>query len=113
MKVEIITTANFRREAKRLLKKHPSLKDDLIATRQQLLLNPSLGIPLGYNCYKIRLAIKSKGRGKSRGARIITHLVVSVEEEQIFLLSIYDKSEFETITDKDLRRLIKELKKEK
>lgn len=33
-----------------------------------------MGIPLGKNCYKIRLKISSKNSGKSGGARIITHV---------------------------------------
>ena len=75
-------------------------------------MNPNLGTPLGSDCYKIRLAIKSKAKGKSSGARVITHLVVNIEAEQIYLLSIYDKSEFAIISDKDLKRMIKNLKRQ-
>lgn len=62
------------------------------------------GTPLGRNCYKIRLAVSSKGRGKSGGARIITNIVIS--EETVYLLSIYDKSEKENLTDKELLELL-------
>ncbi len=115
MNVEIIASQNFRKEAKRLLKKYPSLKGELKELNETLEENPALGTPLGHDCYKIRLAIKSKGKGKSGGARVITHLVVKMttieaKHQRIYLLSIYDKSEFETISDKDLRRLIDELK---
>ncbi len=111
MSVEILTTENFRREVKRLIKKYPSIKNDLTRLHQQLLLNPRLGTPLGWNCFKIRLPIKSKAKGKSGGARVITHLLVSVEIEQVYLMSIYDKSEFDSISDKELKRLINEIKK--
>lgn len=67
-----------------------------------------IGTPLGNECYKIRLAIRSKGQGKSGGARVITHVWVS--ETTVFLLSIYDKSEAETISDKDLKERLKYLK---
>lgn len=69
---------------------------------------PRIGTPLGNECYKIRLAIRSKGQGKSGGARVITHVWVS--ETTVFLLSIYDKSEAETISDKDLKERLKYLK---
>lgn len=59
------------------------------------------------DCYKIRMAIASKGKGKSGGARIITF--VYILEKTIYLLSIYDKSETVTISDKELRELIKSL----
>ncbi len=61
---------------------------------------PQTGIPLGYDCYKIRLAIKSKGRGKSGGGRLIT--CARIADQKIYLISIYDKAEQETIHDKKL-----------
>jgi len=67
--------------------------------------NPAQGISLGHNCYKIRLSISSKGKGKSGGARIITH--VHISETTVYLLSIYDKNEISDITDKELKMLIK------
>jgi len=65
------------------------------------------GDSIGSNCYKIRLAISSKQKGKSGGARVIIHLVLS--EKNVFLLSIYDKSEKEDISDKELKALLKEI----
>lgn len=59
------------------------------------------------NCFKIRLAITSKGKGKSGGARIITH--VQVAANSVFLLSIYDKSERENLTDTKIEALVKNL----
>ena len=67
--------------------------------------NPMLGTPLGNNAFKIRLAISSKNKGKSGGARIITYFVT--EENEIFLLSIYDKSEQDNVSDKAIKSLIK------
>ena len=69
--------------------------------------NPVMGTSLGNNCFKIRLAIASKRRGKSGGARIITHIYI--ENEIVFLLAIYDKSEQDDISDKELRALLLEI----
>lgn len=74
---------------------------------QQLVQQPQMGTPLGHDCFKIRMAITAKGKGKSGGARVITH--VQVTKEHIFLLSIYDKSEAENITDKELLGRLKNL----
>lgn len=94
-------------------KKLPSLKDELLGLEQLLLQDPCAGVEITENTYKIRLAVKSKGKGKSGGMRVITHVVeveVQVEAEEseitVFLLSIYDKSEEENISDKELRGLI-------
>ena len=67
--------------------------------------NPKQGIDLGNNCYKIRLAIKSKGKGKSGGARVITNIVV--DETTLYLLSIYDKADKENVSDNELLDLLK------
>ena len=57
--------------------------------------------------YKIRLANKDKRKGKSGGFRIITYLIREKEDEnEIFLITIYDKSEEQNIIKSDLLRLI-------
>ena len=108
MNFEIISTPPFEREAKRLAKKYPSLKSDLGRLSIKLSANPSLGTPLGHQCFKIRLSITSKGKGKSGGARLITH--VRVTSGRIFLLSIYDKSEHENISNQELLGRLMNLK---
>jgi len=109
MKVEVLTTTHFEKAAKPLLKKYPSLRKELAQLGVALQANPHLGTSLGNNIYKVRIGIKSKGKGKSGGARIITHLDLTIEEEitYVFLLTIYDKSVTEDITDQELERLIK------
>jgi hypothetical protein len=100
------TTKDFEKETKRLTKKYPSLPADIRNLRTQLIENPLSGIPLGENTYKIKMAITSKGRGKSGGARVIT--CVKIVDDVIYLLAIYDKSEIENITDEyidELRKL--------
>lgn len=107
MSFKIIPTPPFERELKQLAKKYPSIKKDIAALGEQLLQQPQLGTPLGHDCYKIRMAISAKGKGKSGGARVITHIQVS--HEYIFLLSIYDKSEAANISDKNLLARLKNL----
>ena len=107
MNFKLKTTRNFDREVKLLAKKYPSLKNDLRQLSQSLQENPKIGQPLGHNSYKIRMAITSKNKGKSGGARIITHFYVS--KGVVFLLSIYDKSELENISEKHLKALLKQL----
>ena len=63
-----------------------------------------MGTPLGKDCFKIRVAISSKGKGKSAGARIITY--VKIVQSSIYLMDIYDKSDQATISDKELIFLI-------
>jgi hypothetical protein len=107
MSYKITAITNFRNEAKRLIKKYPSLQTELLALGEQLSFNPTLGTQIGNGCYKIRLAIASKGKGKSGGARIITYLYVA--ETTVFLLSIYDKSEKSNIADNELKELLKSI----
>ncbi|EKS06547.1 type II toxin-antitoxin system RelE/ParE family toxin [Leptospira santarosai] len=105
MKTEIVYTDHFSREFKDLVKKYRSIKEDLKTLVTSLEQNPVQGVPLGKDCYKIRLAISSKGKGKSGGARIITYLYLV--KNKMYLLSIFDKSEKENISDKDREALIK------
>ncbi|MBL8016741.1 MAG: hypothetical protein JNK43_05680 [Ignavibacteria bacterium] len=109
MNYRIIATSNFEKQLKRLAKKFPSLKSDLANLEKQLQANPKSGTPLGKNSYKIRLAVKSKAKGKSGGFRVVTYLqldIVIKNLTNIYLLSIYDKSETENISNTELKRMI-------
>ncbi|MEQ8556352.1 MAG: type II toxin-antitoxin system RelE/ParE family toxin [Cyclobacteriaceae bacterium] len=108
MSYKIDTIASFRREAKKLIKKYPSLKKELQLLGLKLSENPTIGTPLGNNCFKIRMAIKSKRKGKSGGARVITH-VVHVSDQVVYMLTIFDKSSKENIADKELQELLKSI----
>ncbi|GHT72687.1 hypothetical protein FACS189456_1870 [Bacteroidia bacterium] len=104
MNCKVGTTSNFRREAKKLVKKYASLKAELTALRLQLVANPTMGIPLGNNVFKIRLAIASKGKGKSGGARVITTWCVS--DGEVWLLSIYDKGTQNDISNAAIQQIL-------
>lgn len=97
----------FDKQAKRLAKKYPSLKKDLAELLESLADNPEKGMALGNSFYKIRLAIASKGKGKSGGARVITY--VKITADTVFLISMYDKSEKSNITDKELEQIFKHI----
>ena len=111
MNFSVIPSDRFKKEAKRLIKKFPSLKQELADLNNTLTSEPETGTPLGNYTYKIRLAIKSKGKGKSGGGRVITYMVT--DDKEVYLLTIYDKSEFDSIDDKILRTIIASLKLEK
>ena len=99
MNYKIATTKDFESNFKRLFKKYRSLYDDLEDFKTKLLENPTMGDDLGDQTRKVRMAIASKGRGKSGGARIITcTLLVDVENAKIYLLTIYDKGEQQSIS---------------
>ena len=119
MKCRIVAIDDFNRDAKRLGKKYVSLKSELKELENQLLENPRTGMFIKENTYKIRLGVKSKGKGKSGGMRIITYVVeVEIEENEkeqdftVILVAIYDKSEMENLPDKQLRNLIDDIETE-
>ena len=88
MKVTISTIDEFDRRARRLAKKYKSLKDDLRTFQQEIMQNPLMGIDLGRGVRKIRMAITSKGKGKSGGARVLTLTVLVSEDADVTLLTI-------------------------
>jgi mRNA-degrading endonuclease RelE of RelBE toxin-antitoxin system len=100
MSFKIILTEDFKREFKRLHKKYTSLPEDITSLGAILSNDPMTGTAIGQNCYKVRLSIRSKGKGKSSGARVITY--IKIIDEVIYLLSIYDKSEQTSISEKEI-----------
>ena len=104
MSYNVKSISVFERQAKRLIKKFPSLKNEIQQLIFQLKEEPTKGISIGNDCYKIRLAISSKGKGKSGGARVITHFVF--KSGTVYLLSIFDKSEMENLSEKEILELV-------
>ncbi|MEK6477662.1 hypothetical protein WJR50_09010 [Catalinimonas sp. 4WD22] len=70
MNYKVIPTPRFKRQAKKLLKKYSSLSTELQAFERDLIMNPTQGQSLGQNAYKVRVAVKSKGKGKSGAHRV-------------------------------------------
>lgn len=101
---EVDITGTARKDLKKLANKYPSIFNDVWELADGLSENPIQGVSLGQNCYKIRFAIKSKGKGKSGGARMITLVVQSLA--RVSILSVYDKSQKEDLDPGELKRLI-------
>ena len=105
MSYNVIPTPDFKKLFKKLFKKYPSLKSDLNELIEVLSANPETGTSLGHGVYKIRMAISSKAKGKSAGARVITFSVT--EDKEVYLVHIYDKSQLENITKQQVLELLK------
>lgn len=108
MNYNVVPTEKFKKEAKRLIKKYPSLKSELHNLSKLLSTHPDSGTPLGHNSFKIRIAIASKNKGKSGGARVITYMIT--ENEEVYLLTIYDKSEISSLDSKNIKAIIESIK---
>lgn len=94
-----------------MLKRHRSLAKDLLKLEKELELRPTTGASLGHGLYKVRIAISSKGKGKSGGGRIITFVVT--EDLEVYLLSIYDKADVDTVDTKAMKQVVAELRTKK
>lgn len=109
MSVTLHLHDEFKRQFRRLRKKYRSLTDDLEDLQQELKKNPNQGDDLGGGVRKIRMAIASKGKGKSGGARVLTLNVLINSDTDITLLTIYDKNEIENVSDEYIRWLVENL----
>ena len=106
MSCKLYAFPSFEKEVKHLSILYKSLKADLINLRDELAKNPEMGTDLGGGLRKVRMAITSKGVGKSGGARVITVVIADIKDA-LGLLYIYDKSERSTIKGKELTELLK------
>ncbi len=110
MTVKLIIGKEFKRIFKRLAKKYKSLPYDYLELCDSLRDNPFQGTELGKGVRKIRLAISSKGGGKSGGARVLTLAVHVSDDAEVTLLTIYDKSEIDNVNDEYISWLVNEAK---
>lgn len=93
-KIEIVTTPNFRKNARRLYSKYPSLKNELVQLETQLLENPMRGKSITTSNDKFRVAIRK--RGEHGGFNIITRVYFKVQEQEgstaiVYLADIHDR----------------------
>lgn len=108
--ISISVSDDFSREAKRLAKKYPSFKQDYLDFLESIKQNPLQGDEITKNIRKVRMSIKSKGKGKSGGARVITYNILTQElNGQIVLLLIYDKKNASTVKTDVVKRLVHDL----
>ena len=105
MSYQIEISDNFKKEAKKLFKKYPSLYSEIAQLIKELKENPRMGTHLGADIYQIRIAIASKGRGKSGGGRVLTY--VEISGNVVLLFSIYSKGEKDSLSDAEIEALLK------
>lgn len=106
----VSVTDDFSREAKRMAKKYPSFKKDFEVFLNSIKENPLQGAEITKDIRKIRLAIKSKGKGKSGGARVITfNILTDIRNGQVILLLLYDKEDASTVKTEVIKQIVREL----
>lgn len=106
----VIYSSVFETKLRRFIKKYPSTIDEIEVLANQLETNAQMGISLGAGLYKIRLSVESKGGGKSGGFRVITYVVYQKPpNSDIYLLTLYDKSEEANIKKDQLVKLAKRI----
>lgn len=108
--ITVSASDDFAKEAKRLAKKYPSFKQDYKDFLDSIKENPLQGDEITKNIRKIRMAIKSKGKGKSGGARVITfNVLTNVENGQVVLLLLYDKEEASTVKTDVVKQMVRDM----
>ncbi|MEM1327134.1 MAG: type II toxin-antitoxin system RelE/ParE family toxin [Bacteroidota bacterium] len=108
MSINIRVTSTFRKDFKKLFKKYRSLKKDIESLQDELSKNPYLGTKISDDFYKIRLQIRSKGKGKSGDGRIISHIKEQEESTLIVFIKLYDKSAQASIKVIELNNILEE-----
>lgn len=106
--MEIIVTDEFKRCAKPLAKRYRSFNQDYQDLLDELERNPRLGTDLGMGYRKVRMVIKSKGKGKSGGARVITLDTLECDG-CLYLLFIYDKSDAASVDLDVIKKIVSEM----
>lgn len=109
MPYNILTIPEFDKNIKKLSKRYKLIKNDLLSLIESLQKNPKEGVHLFGNCYKIRLANSSVPTGKSKGFRVITYYID--DKNNLYLLSIYSKSDQENLKDENIAELLKSIQK--
>ena len=105
MSFEIFTIPPFDKQLKALSKKYSSIKKDYDELLTELETDPLIGVAIGNQCRKLRMKISSKNKGESGGGRVIAYVAIS--KNSVYLLTIYDKSEKETVSEKEISALLK------
>ncbi|MDE5790625.1 MAG: type II toxin-antitoxin system RelE/ParE family toxin [Muribaculaceae bacterium] len=106
--MNIIATEPFVKSAKSMAKKYRSFNKDYQDFLKELTLNPDLGADLGGGFRKVRMAISSKGKGKSGGARVITFNLIQ-KNDCLYLIYAYDKSDYDSVAMEVIRQIVEEM----
>ena len=98
MSFNVQATEDFRKAFKKLAKRYKSFASDFKDFAKSLEENPYQGDELTPGVRKIRMAIASKGKGKSGGARVITYtMTISESSGEVYLIDLYDKSDYSSV----------------
>jgi len=106
--MDVIATQAFIKSAKPIAKKYRSFNDDYQKLVKELSENPRMGVDLGDGYRKVRMAIASKGKGKSGGCRVITLDMVE-RNGCLYLLYAYDKSDYDNVILDVIKDLVSEI----
>ena len=105
MSYKIYALNQFKKDVKSLQKRYKNIKNDLKTLNKSLQNNPKEGINLFSNVYKIRIQNSSINKGKSAGFRVIYYYIDN--QNNIYLLTIYSKSDLSNISDKKILQILK------
>lgn len=107
MNISVFFTHQFEVKFKRYKKKFQSIEAEVKLFTQTF--SENVGKDMGNGIFKYRLSVKSKNKGKSGGFRIISfEVLVSEQDKNVTLLTIYDKSEQSSISKKEINSILKE-----
>ena len=105
--IVIDETATYTKAIKKLKKRFKSIEDDCDKFIQSIETTDDLRAELGNGVYKVRIANGDKKVGKRGGYRLISYL--KLIDNKLYLMYIYDKSDFSTVTEKQIDAFITQL----
>lgn len=103
--VSIEETDTFAKAVKKLQKRFKNIENDCNKFIDTIKTTDNLGTDLGGGVYKVRIANSDKQTGKSSGYRLISYL--KLIDNTLYLMYIYDKSDLDTVSEKQIDTLIK------
>ena len=110
MTVQIFASDEFSRRAKKYARKFKSFTADFSNFISMIKANPYQGVDLGGGKRKVRLVVASKNKGESGGFRVITYNIVeNADKSVVYLIRIYDKSEYSSVSDSYINQIIENL----
>jgi mRNA-degrading endonuclease RelE of RelBE toxin-antitoxin system len=97
--MQILFSTHFKKQLKKLKKKYPQLKSDLLDTVEKF--DPKKETSIGRSIYKIRIPSSDMNKGKS--GRFRSYFYLYVKKTLLLPLCIYPKSATESITENELK----------
>ncbi|MBU0567887.1 type II toxin-antitoxin system RelE/ParE family toxin [bacterium] len=112
-KFEVIATPIYKAAVAALQRKYHHITEDLEKVIEQLEIHPELGSSIpGYRhqVWKIRCGSRDMRKGKRAGFRVI--YAWQRNQEQVYLLFVYAKTEKTNISDAQIKSLLQELERQ-